>query len=191
MRGSSVHPDGFVVWLTGLPSSGKTTLGRGLEPLLKERGLAVVRLDGDEVRPRLSRELGFSRADREENVRRISFVARKIIEAGGVALVSVIAPYRGLRRECRQEIGRYLEVYVRCPLEICRTRDVKGLYRRAREGQLRQFTGVDDPYEPPLDAEVAVDTANQTVRESLARILIALERQGFLRTSDSSESCRI
>jgi adenylyl-sulfate kinase len=130
----SMHPDGFVVWFTGLPSAGKSTLARLLEGALRRRGHRVEVLDGDEVRQRLNRDLGFSKADRDENIRRIAFVAKLLARNGVVGVTAAISPYRGIREEARREIGRFVEVYVKCPVEVCIARDVKGLYRRALAG---------------------------------------------------------
>lgn len=172
--------DGFVVWLTGLPSSGKSTLAGLLEQELDHRGLQVEVLDGDIVRQRLTRGLGFSKEDRDENIRRISFVAKLLSRNGVVAITAAISPYRSVRDEARQEIGRFIEVYVRCPLESCIARDVKGLYRRALAGEIPNFTGVSDPYEEPLNPEVVVETDRERPKVSLRRILARLEELGYV-----------
>jgi adenylylsulfate kinase len=171
---------GFTVWFTGLPSAGKSTLARMLEEALMQRGWRVEVLDGDEVRERLSRGLGFSKADRDENIRRITYVAKLITRCGGVAITCAISPYRALREEARQEIGRFVEVYVRCPLDVCIARDVKGLYAKALRGELPAFTGVSDPYEEPLTPEVTVETDRERPEESVDKILQRLEELGFL-----------
>src|ERR671923_1933916 len=171
---------GFTVWFTGLPSSGKSTLARLLEEALTQRGWRVEVLDGDEVRLRLSRGLGFSKEDRDENIRRITYVAKLITRCGGVAITCAISPYRALREEARQEIGRFVEVYVRCPLNVCIARDVKGLYAKALRGELSAFTGVSDPYEAPLTPEVVVETDRESPEQSLAKILQRLEALGYL-----------
>jgi adenylyl-sulfate kinase len=171
---------GFTVWFTGLPSSGKSTLARMLEQVLIERGQRVEVLDGDEVRLRLSRGLGFSKEDRDENIRRITYVAKLITRCGGVAVTCAISPYRALRDEARQEIGRFVEVYVKCALDVCIDRDVKGLYAKALRGEIPAFTGVSDPYEAPLAPEVVVETDRESPEESLAKILRHLEGLGYL-----------
>ena len=180
---------GFTVWFTGLPSAGKSTLARMLEEALRQRGWRVEVLDGDEVRERLSRGLGFSKADRDENIRRIAYVAKLITRCGGVAVTCAISPYRALREEARQEIGRFVEVYVQCPLDVCIARDVKGLYAKALRGEVPAFTGVSDPYEEPLTPEVTVETDRERPEESLAKILRRLEELGFL-TADHTGSFR-
>jgi adenylylsulfate kinase len=171
---------GFTIWFTGLPSAGKTTLARSLEKALSQRGYRIEVLDGDEVRQRLSRGLGFSKEDRNENIRRISYVANLITRSGGVAITCAISPYRQLRDEARREIGRFVEVYVKCPLDVCIARDVKGLYAKALRGEITQFTGVSDPYEEPLHPEVVVETDCQRPEESIAMILRRLEELGYV-----------
>lgn len=171
---------GCVIWLTGLPSGGKSTLAVLLEQELRDRDLRVERLDGDEVRTRLTRGLGFSRQDRDENVRRVAYVARLLAAHGVFVITALISPYRATRDEARAEIGRFLEVHVRCDLQECIRRDVKGLYRRALAGEIAAFTGVSDPYEPPLAPEVVVETDREAPAESVAKILDGLAAQGYL-----------
>src|SRR5512140_3793546 len=166
---------GLTVWFTGLSGAGKTTLSQALERRLAARGYSVESLDGDVVRQRLSKGLGFSKADRDENIRRIGFVAELLTRHGVVVLVSAISPYREIRDEVRRQIGRFVEVYVNAPLEICEQRDQKGLYKRARAGELRGFTGIDDPYEPPLNPEVECHTELETVEESAAKVWRAVQ----------------
>ena len=161
---------GLTVWFTGLSGAGKTTLSQALERQLAAGGYPVESLDGDVVRQRLSKGLGFSKADRDENIRRIGFVAELLTRHGVVVLVSAISPYREVRDEVRRQIGRFVEVYVNAPLEICEQRDQKGLYKRARAGELRGFTGIDDPYEPPLNPEVECHTDPETIEESAAKV---------------------
>lgn len=172
--------EGCTVWFTGLPSSGKSTLAQLLRDALTARGVGVELLDGDEVRTVLNRGLGFSREDRDENIRRIAWVAKVLTRHGVVAITAAISPYRAARDQARAAIGRFVEVYVDCPLEVCMERDVKGLYARARRGEISQFTGVSDPYEEPLAPEVTVHTDREAPAESLRRILEYLEHAGLL-----------
>lgn len=165
---------GFTVWMTGLPSSGKSTLAGLLAAKLQGYGLPVVNLDGDEVRLRLSKGLGFSKEDRDENIRRISYVARVASDMGGVAITSAISPYREIRDEARAEIANFVEVFVSCPVEVCIQRDVKGLYKKALAGEIKGFTGIDDPYEEPLNPELVVHTDHESEQESIGRILDTL-----------------
>ncbi|MEA3214944.1 MAG: sulfate adenylyltransferase [Acidimicrobiia bacterium] len=156
------------VWLTGLPSAGKTTVGRALVDRLRERGRPAELLDGDELRAALAPELGFTRADREENVRRIGFVANLLSRNGVTAVCSVISPYRSIRDELRTlHDGRFVEAWVSTPVDVCAERDVKGLYARQRAGEIRGLTGVDDPYEPPLRPEVVIPTHELTIDEAV------------------------
>ena len=171
---------GFTVWFTGLPSSGKSTLARLLEEVLVQRGHRVEVLDGNEVRLRLSRSLGFSKEDRDEHIRRITYVAKLICRCGGVAVTCAISPYRALRAEARREIVEFVEVYVKCALDVCIDRDVKGRYAKALRGEIATFTGVSDPYEVPLAPEVVVETDHESPEESLTKILQRLEALGYL-----------
>jgi adenylylsulfate kinase len=169
------NTSGLTVWFTGLPSAGKTTLARALEKRLVGAGRAVEVLDGDIVRTRLTRDLGFSREDRIENVRRVGFVADLLSRNGVIVLCSIISPYVEAREEVRRLHGdRYLEVYVATPLNICAERDVKGLYARQQAGEMHGLTGVDDPYEPPLHPDVVIPTETQTVEESVDIVWQAL-----------------
>jgi adenylyl-sulfate kinase len=171
---------GFTLWLTGLSGSGKTTLAKLLEEELRARGLRVERLDGDIVRKDLTRDLGFSKEDRDENIRRVTFVAKMLTRNGVAVLASFISPYRAVRARSREEIGDFVEVYCKCPLEVLVERDVKGLYSKALQGEIENFTGISDPYEEPLNPEVVVETDKETPPESAARIIAALEKQGYV-----------
>jgi 3'-phosphoadenosine 5'-phosphosulfate synthase len=171
---------GFVVWFTGLSGAGKSTLAELLRAELALRGRRAEVLDGDEVRTHLSKGLGFSKEDRDTNIRRIGYVARLLARNGGVAISAAISPYREVRDEVRAQAQAFVEVYVRCSLEELTRRDVKGLYKKALAGEISNFTGVSDPYEPPLDPEVIVDSERETPAESLGRILRTLERLGLL-----------
>ena len=171
---------GFTLWLTGLSGAGKSTLAGELAPLLRERGVPVEVLDGDEVRTHLSKGLGFSREDRDTNIRRIGFVARLLARNGVGVITAAISPYRAVRDEVRAEAVNFVEVYVRCSLDELVRRDVKGLYARALRGEIEHFTGVSDPYEEPLAPDVVVDSATDSVPESVARIMAVLEERGYL-----------
>jgi len=171
---------GFTVWFTGLPSSGKSTLARLLEEKLVSRNLHVEVLDGDEVRLRLSKGLGFSKEDRDDNIRRISFVANIITRCGAVAITCAISPYKSIREEARKEIGRFVEVFVNCDVDECIKRDVKGLYKKALNGEIKSFTGISDPYEEPSDPEIVVYTAKESEQESVDKIIKGLEDLGYL-----------
>ena len=176
---------GFVLWLTGLSGAGKTTLAGRLVPELRVRGLRVEVLDGDEVRTNLSKGLGFSKEDRDTNVRRIGYVARLLARNGVPVITAAISPYREVRDEVRAWVegdgATFVEVYASCSIEELTRRDVKGLYEKALRGEIANFTGVSDPYEPPLLPEVTVHSDRESVEESLARILDHLRGRGLVR----------
>ncbi len=174
--------DGVTIWLTGLPSAGKSTIANIIEKDLRHRGLAVEVLDGDVVRTNLSKGLGFSREDRDINIRRIAFVSNLLTRNGVVVIVAAVSPYRNTREEARQEIGRFFEVHVKCPIDVLVDRDVKGLYAQALRGEISNFTGVSDPYEDPENAEVVVETHLQSPEESAAVVMAELERRRFIPT---------
>ena len=165
---------GLTVWFTGLSGAGKSTLSRGVHDALAAQGYRIEILDGDEVRQHLTKGLGFSREDRDENVRRIGYVANLLTRNGVIVLAAAISPYRAARGEVRAMVGRFLEVYVNAPLDVCESRDPKGLYRRARRGELSGFTGVDDPYEAPENPDLECRTDLETVDESVAKVLGAV-----------------
>lgn len=171
---------GFTLWFTGLSGSGKTTLSRLVERELRARGYKVEVLDGDVVRENLSKGLGFSKEDRDTNIRRIGFVCELLTRNGVIAISAAISPYRHVRDENRARIGRFVEVYARCPIEVLAERDVKGLYKRALRGEIKNFTGVDDPYEPPLNPEVVFESDKETPEESAARVLAKLAELGYV-----------
>ena len=177
---------GFVLWLTGLSGAGKTTLAARLVPELRARGLRVEVLDGDEVRTNLSKGLGFSKEDRDTNIRRIGYVARLLARNGVAAVTAAISPYREVREEVRRAVegegAEFVEVYVECPLGVLAERDVKGLYKKALAGEIKGFTGVSDPYEEPSAPDVTVRTHEESIEASAARIIEGLERRGLLRT---------
>ncbi len=176
----SQRPSGFCLWLTGLPSAGKTTIGRVLAERLAGRGWFAELLDGDEIRKGLSADLGFDRASREAHAGRVAFVAKLLARNGAVPIVALISPYRSSRARARETIGRFVEIYVNTPLEVCEQRDVKGLYRKARAGEIHEMTGVDDPYEAPERPEIVVDAVGLAPSQSADYILGELERQGYL-----------
>lgn len=164
-------PQGFTVWLTGLPASGKSMLAHLLRAELSRLDRPAEILDGDEVRRHLAKDLGFTREDRKENVRRIAFVASCITRVGGVSIVAAISPYADSRDEARAAIGTFVEVFVRCPLTVCMQRDPKGLYAKAKREELAQFTGFSDPYEEPVSPDVIVDTDRETPRQCHTTII--------------------
>lgn len=169
---------GVTVWFTGLSGAGKTTISWAVAKVLQTRGYKVEVLDGDVVRQNLTKDLGFTKEDRDENIRRIGFVSHLLTRNGVIVLVSAISPYRETREKVRQQISGFIEVYVNAPLKICEQRDVKGLYKKARAGEIKHFTGIDDPYEPPLNPEVECRTDRESVAESVAKVLAKLEELG-------------
>ena len=178
---------GFTIWFTGLSGSGKSTLSEVIEHRLKARGRNVEVLDGDIVRTHLSKGLGFSREDRDTNIKRIAFVCGLLTRNGVACISAAISPYRDTRAWAREHIGNFIEVYVKCPIEVCRQRDVKGLYKLADEGKLKGFTGVDDPYEEPEHPELVVETDRETIEESVSRVLARLEELGYIEPEEIHE----
>ncbi len=176
------HQQGFCIWFTGLSGAGKSTTAEILTTLLLERGRQITLLDGDVVRTHLSKGLGFSREDRDTNILRIGFVASEIVRHNGVAVCAAISPYRAARNEVRKMVGseRFIEVFVDTPIDLCESRDVKGLYAKARRGQLTGFTGVDDPYEEPVNPEITLETVDSSPLQNAYRIVQFLEDRGFL-----------
>ncbi|MBD1853872.1 adenylyl-sulfate kinase [Leptolyngbya sp. FACHB-711] len=170
-----VEKRGLTVWFTGLSGAGKTTICQAVEKELRAQGYKLEVLDGDVVRENLTKGLGFSKADRDENIRRIGFVANLLTRNGVIVLVSAISPYREIRNEVREKIGDFMEVYVSTPIEVCEQRDVKGLYKRARAGEIKNFTGIDDPYEPPLNPEVNCQTHLEMVEESVNKVMAQIK----------------
>jgi adenylyl-sulfate kinase len=171
-----------VIWMTGLSGSGKSTLANALEAQLFKRGSHSYLLDGDNVRHGLSKDLGFSDTDRVENIRRIGEVAKLFVDAGLIAITAFISPFRSDRDMVRKLLapGEFLEIYVRAPLAVCEQRDPKGMYKKARAGQIKHFTGIDSPYEEPSAPELIVDTEKSTVEQGVEQILAHLARQGVL-----------
>jgi len=171
---------GFILWFTGLSGSGKSTLARKVEEVLLERGMNVEVLDGDEVRENLSKGLGFSKEDRDTNIRRIGYVAKLLSRNGAVAITAAISPYKAIRDEVRASVKRFVEVYVECPIDVLTERDVKGLYKKAIAGEIKNFTGISDPYEAPEKPEVVVNSSTETEDQSLAKIITTLEMLDYI-----------
>ncbi len=176
------HQQGFCLWFTGLSCAGKTTTANIVTTKLLEHGRQVTVLDGDVVRTHLSRGLDFSKEDRDANIRRIGFVASEVVRHGGAVICAAVSPYRATRSECRSLVGKdqFVEVFVATPLEVCEARDTKGLYERARAGEIKNFTGINDPYEPPVGAEITIDAVNHSAEENADSILAYLIEQGFI-----------
>jgi len=183
------HRQGVCIWFTGLSGAGKSTTAEMLTILLLERGRQATVLDGDVVRTQLSKGLGFSKEDRDTNIRRIGFVAAEIVRHGGVAICAAVSPYLATRHEVRDMVGpdHFLEVFVDTPLEVCEQRDAKGMYAKARRGEITGFTGIDDPYEPPTAPEITLDTVAQTPEANAQRILAYLIQRGFVRADTGSK----
>ena len=180
---------GFTVWFTGLSGAGKTTIADAIEPLLRERGITKLeKLDGDIVRTHLSKGLGFSKEDRDTNIRRIGWVAEVLTRNGVCVLASAISPYRDIRDEVRGHVGNFVEIYVKCSIPELTRRDVKGLYEKALKGEIENFTGVSDPYEEPLNAEVTVDSETEELQESVAKVMAKVEELGYVPAAAVSRS---
>jgi adenylylsulfate kinase len=173
------HP-GFVLWFTGLSGAGKTTIAVALEPKLRERGVRVERLDGDIVRTQLTRDLGFSKEDRDKNIERVTFVAKLLSRNNVAVLASFISPYAETRDYVRTETTNFIEVFVDAPLQVCADRDVKGMYAKAFRGEIANFTGVSDPYEAPVNPDIHVETHQETLDESVDKIIVWLEENNFI-----------
>jgi adenylylsulfate kinase len=171
---------GVVVWFTGFSGSGKSTIAEALTEKLRFEGYQLEVLDGDEIRENLTKDLGFSKEDRDTNIRRIGFVAKLLARNGVIVLVPVISPYRAIREEMRANIDNFVEVFVNAPISVCEERDVKGLYKQVRAGKIKQFTGIDDPYEPPTNPEVECRTDLEDISESVTKILTQLKKQEYL-----------
>ena len=180
------HRQGVCIWLTGFSGSGKSTTAQVLTVLLQEQGRRVTVLDGDVVRTHLSKGLGFSKEDRDTNILRIGFVAAQIVRHGGTVICAAVSPYRETRNQVRSMVGsgHFVEVFVDTPLEVCEERDTKGMYAKARRGEIRGFTGVDDPYESPRDPEIILDTVRHSPQENAEGIVDHLLRRGFVRTAE-------
>lgn len=177
---SDCNQKGFTLWFTGLPCSGKSAVANRVAEILRERGMRVERLDGDIVRQSLTSDLGFSREDRNENIRRVTFVAKLLTRNGVAVLTSFISPYREIRAQSRQEIGNFIEVYTKCALEVCIERDIKGMYKKAMKGEIKEFTGISDPYEEPSNPEILLQTDKETLEESAQKVLRRLKELDYL-----------
>lgn len=171
---------GVTVWFTGLSGAGKTALAIRLEKELRERVLKVERLDGDIVRQSLTRDLGFSKEDRDKNIERVTFVAKLLTRNGVAVLCSFISPYHAVRAQVKEQVGNFVEVYCYAPLETLIERDVKGLYQKAIAGEIENFTGISDPYEPPENPDVTIDSGSESIEESLDKIVRKLEELGYV-----------
>ena len=171
---------GVTLWFTGLSGAGKSTISHKVEARLREEGYKVEILDGDIVRTNLTKGLGFSKEDRDTNIRRIGFVADLLTRNGVIVLVSAISPYSNIRDEVREKIGNFVEIFVNAPLTVCEDRDVKGLYKKARTGEIKMFTGISDPYEPPSNPEIECRTDLEELDESVNKVFANLEKLGYL-----------
>ncbi|GAB4470761.1 MAG: adenylyl-sulfate kinase [Anaerolineae bacterium] len=171
---------GFTLWMTGLSGAGKTTIAKIVEQELKARGVKIERLDGDVVRQSLTRDLGFSKEDRDKNIERVTFVAKLLSRNGVGVIASFISPYQAVRDMVRRETTNFIEVFVHAPLEVCIERDVKGMYKKAMAGQIENFTGISDPYEEPVNPEIVLYTDRETPEESAARVIAYLEEHGYI-----------
>jgi adenylylsulfate kinase len=172
---------GVTLWFTGLPCSGKSAIADRVADILKGKGYYAERLDGDIVRQDLTRDLGFSKKDRDENIRRVTFVAKLLTRNGVIVLTSFISPYREMREHARTQIGSFLEVYVKCPVDVCAKRDVKGMYQKAMRGEIKEFTGVSDPYEEPEKPELLIESNTETLEQSVGRVMAKLGELGFVK----------
>ena len=171
---------GVTVWFTGLPCCGKTTIADRVAEILKAEGKKVERLDGDTVRKGLTSDLGFSKEDRNENIKRVTFVAKLLTRNDVIVLATFVSPYEARRVKTREEIGEFMLVYVKAPVEVCIERDVKGMFKKALAGEIKNFTGVDDPYEEPESPELIVETDKETLEESVQKVLIKMKELGYL-----------
>jgi adenylyl-sulfate kinase len=172
--------NGFTLWFTGMSGAGKSTLANLLADELRARGHLVEVLDGDEIRTHLSKGLGFSKEDRDTNIRRIGYVARLLSRNGVIAISAAISPYRDVRDELRSQHERFFEVYMHCTIEKLSERDVKGLYKKALAGEIKNFTGISDPYEPPVNPDLVLDSATESVEQSLGKLIGRLEEVGYI-----------
>lgn len=184
LKGEKMEQKGFVLWFTGLSASGKSTVADAVAEKLIKRGLKIERLDGDIVRKSLTKDLGFSKEDRDENIQRVTFVAKLLSRNGVGVIASFISPYREVRKKIREETTNFVEVFVKCPLEVCEKRDPKGMYKKARAGEIKNFTGIDDPYEEPENPELVLNTDKETVEESVEKVITKLEELRLIEPFD-------
>lgn len=171
---------GFTLWFTGLSGAGKSTIASLLKEEFKKRNLKIEVLDGDEIRTHLSKGLGFNKEDRDANIRRIGYVASLLSRNGVIVITAAISPYREIRNEVREMHENFIEVFAKCPLGVLEKRDVKGLYKKAKAGEILQFTGISDPYEEPVSPEIIVETDKETPEESVKKILVWLMKNGYI-----------
>lgn len=174
---------GFTAWFTGLPCSGKTTIADKVAEILVKQGYKVERLDGDIIRKKLTSDLGFSKEDRDENIKRVTFVAKLLTRNDVAVLATFVSPYRKRRKKSRDEIGEFIEIYTRCPVKVCIERDIKGMYKKALAGEINNFTGVDDPYEEPLQPELVLDTDKESIKESAQKVINKLTELGYIKNN--------
>jgi adenylyl-sulfate kinase len=179
--GKELEDSGFVIWLTGLPGSGKTTIARGLEKILKAKGIKLETFDGDEVRRNLSKGLGFSKEDRDIHNKRVIYVCKLLTRNGVNAIVSLISPYRSTRAYAREQLLKFVEVYLKCSVEECIRRDPKGLYKKALAGEITNMTGIQDPYEEPTNPEVTLDTENDFSKQNIQKVVQKLQNLGYFK----------
>ncbi len=172
---------GVTLWFTGLPCCGKTTIADKVAVHLKCEGLNIERLDGDIVRKSICRDLGFSKEDRAKNIERVTYISKLLTRNDVIVLNTFVSPYIGIRDKARKEIGNFIEIYVRCPVEVCEERDVKGMYKLAREGKIKNFTGIDDPYEEPINPELVLDTSKESIDESTYKVLYYLKEKKWIK----------
>ena len=178
---------GFTIWFTGLPCCGKTTIADKVAIILRKKNYLVEQLDGDFIRQNFSSDLSFTKKDRDENIRRATFLATMLTRNNVIVLASFVSPYKKQRRKARKEIKKFVEVYVRCPVKICMKRDVKGMYKKALEGKIKNFTGVDAPYEEPEHPELIVNTDIESAEESVAKVLQKINELGYLTETEPGE----
>lgn len=171
---------GFTLWFTGLPCSGKSSIADAVAEELRRKRLKVERLDADIIRKHLWRELGYSKQDRDENIRRAAYLAKLLTRNGVAVVASFISPYRGLRTHARREIKDFVEIYIKCPVEVCIQRDTKGMYKKALAGEIENFTGISDPYQEPLSAEVLIESDKESIEESVTKVMVKLNSLGYL-----------